>query len=148
MAVTPLETLILKHEGLRLLPYDDATGKAVTPATPLQGKLTIGVGRNLTDVGISHAEAMRLLKTDLQQAENKAHQYKFFQGLSKSRQAVVVSMVFNIGSIGSFVKFRAALSVKDYALAAEEMLDSAWHRQVGKRAEDLARIMVTGELPT
>ena len=91
---------------------------------------------------------MALLKADLQQAENKAHRYKFFNGLSKPRQAVVLSMIFNIGSIGSFVKFRAALNVKDYHLAAEEMLDSVWSRQVGRRAQELADMMRTGKWPT
>ena len=148
MAVTSVERLVLKHEGLRLTPYDDATGKHLSASAPLRGKVTIGVGRSLTDVGISHQEAMALLKADLQQAENKAHRYKFFDGLSKPRQAVVLSMIFNIGSIGSFVKFRAALNVKDYHLAAEEMLDSVWSRQVGRRAQELADMMRTGKWPT
>ena len=54
-------------------------------------------------------------------------------------------MIFNIGSIGSFVKFRAALNVKDHDLAAKEMLDSAWSRQVGRRAQELATMMRSGK---
>ena len=145
MAVDKIDRLILKHEGLRLTPYDDATGKHLSSSEPLRGKVTIGVGRNLTDVGISHHEAMELLKADIRQAENKAHRYKFFDGLSKARKAVVISMIFNIGSIGSFVKFRAALNVKDHDLAAKEMLDSAWSRQFGRRAQELATMMRSGK---
>ena len=40
----------MRHEGLRLKPYRDTAGK-----------LTIGVGRNLDDVGVSEAEAFALL---------------------------------------------------------------------------------------
>ena len=58
----PLVDLLLKHEGLRLHPYDDVTGK---PPETLQGKITIGVGRNLTDVGITRTEALSLLKADI-----------------------------------------------------------------------------------
>ena len=42
---------LVRDEGLRLRPYADTVGKT-----------TIGVGRNLTDVGISHDEALALLE--------------------------------------------------------------------------------------
>ena len=47
--------LIARHEGLRLTPYH-CTG----------GKLTIGYGRNLDDVGISRSEAEILREHDIQ----------------------------------------------------------------------------------
>lgn len=42
--------MLIRHEGLRLKPYKDSVGK-----------LTIGVGRNLDDKGITKEEAMHLL---------------------------------------------------------------------------------------
>ena len=49
-----LEALLRRHEGVRLKPYRDTVGK-----------LTIGVGRNLDDVGITPDEATVLLRTDI-----------------------------------------------------------------------------------
>ena len=47
---------LTKHEGLRLKPYH-------CPA----GKLTIGIGRNLEDKGITEKEARMLLENDIQE---------------------------------------------------------------------------------
>ena len=101
MATKTLYDLLEKHEGLRLKPYDDATGKPPGDK-PIHGFLTIGVGRNLTSVGISRNEARLLLKADIGKATSHAKQYKWFSTLNPARQAVVVSMVFNMGSINSF----------------------------------------------
>ena len=144
----PLVDLLLKHEGIRLHPYDDLTGRA---PEALRGKLTIGVGRNLTDVGITRTEALSLLKADIQKAKSKAKKYKFFDGLNKARQAVIISMVFNVGSIRAFVRMRAAIAVKNWNLAATEMLENSpgnptrWAAQVGFRAQELAAMMRDGE---
>lgn len=50
MNLTALKEELIRDEGLRLKPYRDTVGK-----------LTIGVGRNLDDVGITKDEAMHLL---------------------------------------------------------------------------------------
>ena len=51
-----LANQLIKHEGLRLTPYR-------CPA----GRLTIGIGRNLEDKGITEKEAVMLLKNDIQE---------------------------------------------------------------------------------
>lgn len=96
---------------------------------------------------------MSLLKVDVERATSKAKKYKFFEGLSKTRQAVIVSMIFNIGSIRGFVRFRAALAVKNWELAATEMVENSpgtptnWAFQVGNRAQELAAMMRSGKWP-
>lgn len=133
--MTLLVDLLIKHEGLRLKPYRDT-----------QGKLTIGVGRNLDDVGISPGEAYHMLNNDIARAEDAAKQFLWYRSLTAGRQNVVISMIFNMG-IGGFKTFERtilAISLGDYQLAAAEMLDSEWHRQVGKRAVELAQIMRDG----
>lgn len=145
MAVKTLSDLLVIHEGLRLRPYDDATGRQLTSGGALQGKITIGVGRNLTDVGITRQEALWLLKQDIATAKRKAKQYKWYTQLNPARQAVIVSMVFNMGSIRSFVKLRQAISVKDWKEAVAQMRDSKWATQIGaSRLDTLTRMMVTG----
>lgn len=56
---------------------------------------------------------------------------------------VLVNMAFNIGRprLSKFKNMLAAIEAKDYSLAAEEMIDSKWYRQVGRRSEELVEIM-------
>lgn len=131
-----LKNLLLRHEGLRLKPYKDSAGK-----------LTIGVGRNIDEAGISSSEALYLLDNDILRAEAGAYTFLWYPRLDDARKDAVVSMVFNLGLSG-FCKFERliqALERHDYAKAADEMLNSAWASQVGKRADELAHMMRNGE---
>jgi len=124
------------HEGLRLKPYIDTVGKT-----------TIGYGRNLDDVGISKSEAMLLLKTDLKVAYEAVRLAIYgFDTLSEMRQAVLIDMMFNLGSprFKQFKKMIQALEDNDYSRASFEMLDSKWAVQVGNRANYLAEKMKQG----
>ena len=124
-----------RHEGLELKPYM-CTG----------GKLTIGYGRNLDSKGISEKEADNMLTEDILDVYNILGQFEWFASLDKVRAGVLVNMTFNMGfhGIQKFLKMINALSLKDYELAAKEMLNSKWARQVGDRATELAEQMRTG----
>jgi len=129
---------LLRHEGLRLKPYRDSVGK-----------LTIGVGRNLDDVGISESEAMLLLEHDIARAEGAVTARLPWVGmLDQTRKNVLVNMAFNMGinNLLLFQRFLSATAMGDWELAAKEMLDSLWAKQVGKRAIELAEIMRSGEV--
>lgn len=131
-----LTELLIEHEGLRLKPYRDTVGK-----------LTIGVGRNLDDVGISSAEAMLMLHNDIREAENDClHAFPWYAELDETRQAVMISLRFNLGLAGllKFKKFLHAMSLDDYTTAAAELLDSQWATQVGQRADTLATMIRGG----
>jgi lysozyme len=131
-----LEEQLERDEGLRLRPYRDSVGK-----------LTIGVGRNLDDVGISHDEAMALLANDIKNAQGQIErELPWAEGLDPVRHAALVNMCFNlgIGRLGGFVNFLVALQAGDYKRASIEMLNSLWARQVGPRAERLALQIETG----
>jgi len=137
--VTTVEDLIVLHEGERLHPYTDTVGK-----------ITIGVGRNLTDVGISRRESRELLRRDLDHAEADVDRtWSWAADLDSVRRAVLVDMMFNLGAprLRRFVKTMRALAVGDYADAAVQMLDSRWAEQVGDRALRLAEMMRSGEWP-
>jgi lysozyme len=70
----------------------------------------------------------------------------WWKHLNEPRQAVMISMCFmGWGALSKFTKLFAALTVQDWKIAADEMLDSQWARQVGQRAKDLAGMMRTGE---
>lgn len=124
-----LVSSIKKHEGLRLKPYRCSAGK-----------LSIGYGRNLDDVGISKTEAESLLEHDIKTAKETASQFRWYRELDENRQDVIVEMIFNLGlpRLLKFKKTIQALRDHDYDEAANQMLDSKWAKQVGQRAVTLA----------
>lgn len=135
MMETILQQLI-RHEGLRLKPYKCSAGK-----------LTIGVGRNLDDNGITEAEAMYLLQNDIISCMREVDtQFPEAKNLDLKRYNVIINMCFNIGAVRlrGFKKMWIAIAGEDYKEAAKQMLDSKWARQVGKRAIELSETMRTG----
>lgn len=125
-----------RHEGIELKPYKCTSDK-----------LTIGVGRNLEDVGISEAEAEYLLMNDLSRFMKMANEFDWYAGLNDARKAVIISMLFNLGRGGfnKFLKFKQALAEGDHLTASREMLDSRWAKQVKGRAVELSKQMETGK---
>ncbi|WP_418141528.1 glycoside hydrolase family protein [Marinobacter sp. MA] len=132
-----LRSQLERHEGLRLKPYRDTVGK-----------LTIGYGRNLEDVGISRDEADFMLDNDIDQVERQLETVDEYRDLNAVRQAVIANMAFNLGFAGlmGFKNMWAAIGRRDWESASEEMLSSKWARQVGVRAVELSEIMRTGEV--
>jgi lysozyme len=135
--MTALEDQLIDHEGLELKPYRCTAEK-----------LTIGVGRNIEDRGITEDEARYLLKNDIKIVEDELLEKKaVVAGLDAVRQRVLVDMGFNLG-IPTLLKFQnmwAAIEEEDFETAAEEAMDSRWAKQVGRRAERLCQAMATGE---
>ncbi len=131
-----IEEQLTRDEGLRLKPYVDTVGK-----------LTIGVGRNLTDKGISEAEAKLLLANDLADIRFQLPRVlPWIKKLDEPRYAVLINMAFNLG-INGLLGFRKSLNAmlsEQWETAADEMLDSKWAYQVGARAIRLANQMRTG----
>lgn len=137
MNKTKLAEQLKIHEGLRLKPYRDTVGK-----------LTLGIGRNLEDKGISEKEALSMLNNDVDEFYSKlAKKIPWFLNLDDARQNVLVNMAFNLGINGllSFEMTLKLIECGDYHNAANEMLNSKWARQVGNRAYELSTQMATGE---
>jgi len=134
-----LRELLIEDEGLRLKPYRCT-----------EGKLTIGVGRNLDDVGITREEAMMLLDHDITRATNAAAEVvgrDVFGALSPTRQNALISMAFQMGRDG-LADFRAMLQgvrVGDWQAAYLQALDSKWAKQTPARAQRIATMLLTGE---
>jgi lysozyme len=127
---------LVRDEGVRLKPYRCTAGK-----------LTIGVGRNIEDNGISHEEAAFMLKADIKNCERDLDTLlPDWRGMSDARQRVMLNMTFNMGRarLSGFKKFLACLKANDFAGAADQMMDSAWATQVGQRAVRLRDMMLEG----
>ena len=137
MIPAQLTEQIKRDEGYRRFPYLDSLGI-----------LTVAYGRNLISRGISISEAEVLLRNDIEDSWNQCRTaIPVFRELDEARCAVLANMCLNIGikSLLGFRKMLRACAAGNYELAAVEMLDSTWHRQVGARAERLAEQMRTGE---
>jgi len=134
--------MLIHHEGM---PVTD--GRCM-PYRCTAGKLTIGVGRNLDDRGISEEEAFYLLDNDIADCVTDLQSHlSWFNRLDDVRKAVLVDMCFNLG-INRLIGFENMLMATKYGewdKAADEMLDSRWADQVGSRATELATMMRTGE---
>ena len=127
---------LVRDEAVRLKPYRCTAGK-----------LTIGVGRNIDDRGITQAEAMYLLNNDLAICESELTAVlPNWRELSDTRQRVMLNMVFNLGRdrLSKFAKFIGCMKMGDFEGAAKEMMDSAWATQVGQRAVRLRDMMLRG----
>lgn len=122
-----LRSQLILHESVRLLPYDDATGKTVPPIitiadgkevrtpSPYRGKLTIGIGRNLDGNPFTPAEvkaighdgrtraitidqAILLLDNDIAAVGKALDQaMPWWRCLDEIRARVLVDLCFNMG---------------------------------------------------
>lgn len=143
-----LKDLLIKQEDIRLFVYDDETGLPIVKGSVVKGNPTIGVGRLLTKAkGLSKVEVFYLLDNDIQDVISVCREtFSWFAFLDNVRQAVVASMVFNLG-LTKFLEFKntiAAIRDKNWDAAASGMMNSLWAKQVGKRADELAGMMRTG----
>lgn len=155
---------LVRDEGERLRVYRCTAGKR-----------TVGVGRNLDDVGISAAETAALgitvtscVARGIDQAQSRAllvndiircewdldRALPWWRTLNAVRQRVMLNMCFNMGvgrrgvsGLLSFTNTLAMVERGNFAGAAAGMKASKWHRQVGQRAVRLETMMQTGKEP-
>jgi lysozyme len=131
-----LTNQLIIDEGLKLKPYRCSADK-----------LTIGVGRNIEEVGISEEEARYLLKNDIEMVTAQClAEFPWFILLSDARKEAIVNLVFNMG-LTTFKKFKKTIGYIEqglFDLAGSELLDSNYARQVGDRSVRVANMLANG----
>lgn len=136
MQINQIISDLERDEGVRLKPYLDTVGKT-----------TIGVGRNLTDNGITAAEARVLLQNDLFRVANELDRVApWWREMSQVRQNALVNMAFNLGlpRLLTFKKMMLALENGNFETAWAEAMGSKWAAQVGERANRIADCFIKG----
>jgi lysozyme len=131
MIITDIYGQLRRDEGEKLRLYVDT-----------KGKTTIGVGRNLTDDGISKDESDLMLKNDVGSSITKLYtRLPFFQALDAVTKGVLINMEFNMGfqKLEEFQKFLYAIAQGDNETASAELLNSLYAKEVGDRAVRLAQ---------
>ena len=109
-----------------------------------KGKTSIGIGRNLIDVGISEDEEQLMFANDAGRADSTARAlFPTFDTLSDNRKGVLFNMSFNMGyeTLSEFVGLIAAVGAADFNSAADHMQASKWAGEVGDRATRLINRM-------
>ncbi len=124
-----------------------------------KGKWTIGYGFNLSDesaadklaahglnalalirgkeLPVAKAEALLVQEVAIAKVVARENFPSFDSQPFEVRQ-ILVDLSYNLGQnkIDDFVDFKAAIEKKNYRLAADELVDSKWYSQVGKRSRN------------
>lgn len=164
-----------RHEDLRTHVYDDATGKRLSAGEKPKGHPTIGIGRNLrarplSDAekallrenrpdlgerdlfkdGITEEEAWYLVGNDVQATVAEMDKrLPWWRNMTEVRQRALVNMAFNMGVDGllGFKKMLGAMRAGQFDRAAKEAISSKWAGQVGRRSNDIARMIQRDTAP-
>jgi len=125
----------------RLLYYNPMRNSRLYKA---QGDIKTKLIADFTTYGITVDEARYLLQNDVAAVKSKLRAaFTWFDQLPENARVVLGNMCFNLGLGGlqKFKQFLASVKAGKYSTAADQMLNSAWARQVGARAVRLANIM-------
>jgi len=110
------------------------------------GKWTLGVGRNVEDVGISKEESAFMLENDIARVEKEARTvFMRWDTFSDARQRAFLNMLFmGLTRFRTFEKMIDAAIRGEWDRAADEALDSKWAQQVGDRSKRVANLLRRG----
>ena len=126
-------------EGVKYEVYNDHLGYA-----------TFGIGHLVLESDEEHGAALgtpvsesRVIEAFEQDCENVLRDcnilYEDFGDLPEEAQQVIANMMFNMGRprLSKFKGMKRGVDSRDWNAAADEMVDSAWYRQVTNRANRL-----------
>lgn len=112
------------------------------------GKMTIGHGHNIEDLGISDAVADLILEEDLRDALADLDQHiPWWRDQPREVGIVLLDMIFNMGwgdglrGLSSFRAMLPAIHAGQYEYAARLLLRSKYARDTGDRAKANASLL-------
>lgn len=132
---TELETELIEDEGKRLKPYKDT-----------RGNISIGIGRNLTGVGISEKECQDMFVDDCINCISALDTHiPWWRSSPPNVQRVLINLTFNMGwpKFMLFTGFLGFVKAGDYLTAANDLQSTAWWPQVGGRGPRMVNRLLT-----
>jgi GH24 family phage-related lysozyme (muramidase) len=118
------------------------------------GYPTFGVGHLILETdpeygseygtAVSESRVVEAFEQDCENVLRDCHiLYEDFDDLPEEAQQIIANMMFNMGRprLSKFKGMKRGVDAKDWNAAADEMVDSAWYRQVTNRAERLVKRM-------
>ena len=136
MMIYPIKEIsdsLKRHEGYAQHAY-------VCPA----GATSVGYGRNLDEkhggLGISQEDAEYLLANDIKRSIEECERFGWWEDCPMDKRQVIIELCFQMGwpSLTNFNRMLSHMAKQSYDLAAVELLDSRFARQVPHRAAELA----------
>ena len=139
MNIQELREQLEIDEGVRYAIYLDhlglptfGIGHLVKESDPEQGQ-SLGTA-------VSSERVVEAFESDIQSVLRDCNiLYSDFDDLPEEAQQVIANMMFNLGRprLSKFAGMKRGVDARDWNQAADEMVDSAWYRQVTKRADRL-----------
>ena len=130
---------IKEHEGFRDTVYSDSLGFA----TIGYGHLVLPTDDFIKGVEYPKEDLEKLFELDFNEALQSANDLLEEIEVPETIKGVICEMCFQLGKprVMKFKKMWEGLEAGDYNKAADEMIDSAWHKQTTSRCESLAELV-------
>ena len=143
MNIEQLRKELEVDEGVKYEIYNDHLGYP-----------TFGIGHLVRDTDPEHGQEIgtpvsedRVIEAFNKDVESVLNDctilYGDFSKLPEEAQLIIANMMFNLGRprLSKFKGMKAGVDAQDWNKAADEMIDSAWYRQVPNRAGRLVARM-------
>ena len=143
MNIEQLRKELEVDEGVKYEIYNDHLGYP-----------TFGIGHLVRDTDPEHGKEIgtpvsedRVIEAFNKDVESVLNDctilYGNFSKLPEEAQLIIANMMFNLGRprLSKFKGMKAGVDARDWKKAADEMIDSAWYRQVPNRAGRLVTRM-------
>ena len=143
MNIEQLRKELEVDEGVKYEIYNDHLGYP-----------TFGIGHLVRDTDPEHGQEIgtpvsedRVIEAFNNDVESVLNDctilYGDFSKLPEEAQLIIANMMFNLGRprLSKFKGMKAGVDAQDWNKAADEMIDSAWYRQVPNRAGRLVTRM-------
>ena len=130
---------IKEHEGFRDTVYSDSLGFA----TVGYGHLVLPTDDFVEGVEYPKEDLEKLFELDFNEALQSANDLLEEIEVPETIRGVICEMCFQLGKprVMKFKKMWEGIEAADYNKAADEMIDSAWHKQTTSRCESLAELV-------
>lgn len=124
----------------------DAEGECLALYKDTTDNWTIGIGHNLSSKGISQGVLETMFAEDVRDAQVLLTKLvPDWRTLNEPRQNALVELAFNMGGkLAGFAHMLMAVNSGAWDRAADELQDSLWFRQVGRRGPRLVAVLRTG----
>ena len=140
MNIAQLREQLKIDEGVKYEIYKDHLGYDTFGIGHLVVKEDSEFGQSV-GTKVSEDRVNEVFEKDVQKMIKEAKiLFPNFDSLPEEAQQVIVNMTFNMGRprLSNFKKFIVYINESKWEEASKEMLNSAWAKQVGKRAQRLS----------
>ena len=143
MNLRKLRAQLAIDEGIKYEVYNDHLGYATFGIGHLVLESDLEYGQEV-GTPVNESRVIDVFEQDMQSVLRDCNiLYTDFHYLPEEAQQIIANMMFNMGRprLSKFKGMKRGVDARDWDAAADEMVDSAWYRQVTNRAERLVKRM-------